>query len=84
MASLPKLLAELQNTDVTLFFDIANLWGVDYDKSLKDSNQLRSAAGIAVDVLTIVGPMTFSVTQPITKMSSDVTETFRFNIGTTF
>ena len=83
-ASLPKLLAELQNTDVTLFFDIANLWGVDYDKSLKDSNQLRSAAGVAVDVLTIVGPMTFSLSQPITKMSSDVTETFRFNIGTTF
>ena len=83
-ASLPKLLAEFQNTDLSIFLDMANVWGVDYDNSIKDSNQIRSAAGVAIDIMSAVGPMTFSLAQPITKLSSDTTETFRFNIGTTF
>ena len=49
-----------------------------------DSNKLRSSTGIAFDWLTPVGPLTFSFSQPITKASSDETETFRFDIGTSF
>ena len=37
-----------------------------------------------IDWMTVVGPMNFSLAQPLTKSSSDITETFRFNIGTTF
>ena len=33
---------------------------------------------------TPIGPLTFSFAQPITKASTDKTETFRFNLGTTF
>jgi outer membrane protein insertion porin family len=40
--------------------------------------------GVAVDLLTPIGPLNFSLAQPITKSSSDKTETFRFNLGTTF
>ena len=83
-ASLPKLLAEFQNTDMSVFLDMANVWGVDYDSSIRDSNEIRSAAGVAIDIMSAVGPMTFSLAQPITKLSSDTTEVFRFNIGTTF
>ena len=69
--------------DVGTFLDVANLWGVD-DKSLEDSSEVRSSIGIGVDWFTPVGPFSFSFAQPITKGSSDKTETFRFNLGTTF
>ena len=44
----------------------------------------RSSVGVGVDWLTPIGPLNFTFAQPITKESSDITETFRFNIGTTF
>ena len=62
---------------------MANVWGVDYNSDI-DSNKIRSSVGVAIDWLTPVGPLTFSLSQPITKASSDQTETFRFDIGTTF
>jgi len=37
-----------------------------------------------MDVLTPIGPLNFSFSRPITKASTDVTESFRFNLGTTF
>lgn len=49
-----------------------------------ESNVIRSSVGVAMDVLTPIGPLNFSFAQPVTKKSSDKTETFRFNIGTTF
>jgi outer membrane protein len=36
------------------------------------------------DILTPIGPLNFSLSQPITKSSTDKTEGFRFNLGTTF
>ena len=82
--TLPQLFEQNQNIDFLFFFDAANLWGVDYNSSLNDSNEIRSSAGIAVDWITPVGPLNFSLSQPITKANSDKTETFRFNLGTTF
>ncbi len=83
-STLPQILENSQNTDFLLFFDVANIWGVDYDSTLSDSSKIRSAAGIGVDWFTPIGPLNFSLSQPITKSSSDETETFRFNLGTTF
>ena len=74
----------MENVDFTYFIDIANIWGVDYDSSIDDSNVIRSSTGVGLDLLTPIGPLSFSLSQPITKKSSDKTETFRFNIGTTF
>jgi outer membrane protein insertion porin family len=82
--TLPQILPSFQNTDFSLFVDAASIWGVDYSSSVKDNKKIRSATGIAVDVLTPVGPMNFSWSIPITKANTDITETFRFNIGTTF
>ena len=62
---------------------MANIWGVDYDSSL-DDNEVRSSIGLAVDWFTPVGPLNFSFAQPISKSSQDTTESFRFNLGTTF
>ena len=81
--TLPKFGADLENIDFQLFVDAANVWGVDYDSSL-DNSRLRSSTGISVDWFTVIGPLNFSIAQPLTKASSDKTETFRFNIGTTF
>ena len=83
-ATLPKILATFQNTDVSFFLDAANLWGIDYDTKLDDKSTIRSATGLAVDIFTPIGPLNFSYSFPITKSSSDTTESVRFNLGTTF
>ena len=82
--NLPFVLPAVDIVDFSYFIDVANVWGVDYDSSIDDSNAIRSSTGIGMNVLTPVGPFSFSLTQPITKKSSDKTETFRFNLGTTF
>ena len=82
--TLPGVFKENQNIDFNLFFDAANVWGVDYNSSLDDANEIRSSIGINIDWLTTLGPLNFSLAQPISKSKTDVTETFRFNIGTSF
>ncbi len=79
----PKLLPELQNVDFSIFFDAANVWGVDYNDSL-DNSKIRSSTGLSVNWFTPIGPLSFSLAAPISKADSDKTETFRFDIGTTF
>ena len=81
--TLPNILNGYENVDFSLFLDAANLWHVDYDSSL-DSNKIRSATGIAVNWFTPVGPLSFSYSVPISDSSSDKTESFRFQIGTSF
>jgi outer membrane protein insertion porin family len=84
-STLPFILQESQNTDFLFFLDMGNVWGVDYNSSLdKSRNRIRSATGIGVDWLTPVGPLNFSFAKPITKADTDKTESFRFNLGTTF
>ena len=81
---MPNIIPDVQNADVRFFVDVANVWGVDYNDSIGESNKIRSSTGIGVDWWTPLGPLTFSVAQPITKANTDKTETFRFRIGTTF
>ena len=83
-STIPQLLENVENMDVVLFLDAANLWGVDYNSALDENGQIRSAFGIGIDWLTVIGPMNFSLSQPITKSPTDITESFRFNLGTTF
>ena len=59
------------------------MYGIDYDNSL-DSNKIRSSTGIAVNWFTGIGPLTFSYALPISEAETDVTEKFRFQIGTSF
>ena len=83
-STLPVIFENAQNLDASIFVDIANLWGVDYDSSIDDSNRIRSSIGIGVDWFSVVGPINFSLTETLSKKSTDITESFRFNIGTTF
>ena len=81
--TLPEFGANLETIDFQIFLDAANVWGVDYDSSL-DNSYLRSSVGLSIDWFTIVGPLNFSIAQPISKADTDKTESVRFNIGTTF
>ena len=83
-STIPQILPNSENTDFVLFMDIANIWGVDYDSSIDTSNKIRSSIGFGVDWFSILGPINFSLSQALSKTSSDKTETFRFNLGTTF
>ena len=82
--TLPQIMPNFQNTNFSVFLDAANIWGIDYNSSLSDNSKIRSSVGIAVDFFTPIGPLNFSLSEPITKGSNDITESFRFNIGTTF
>ena len=82
-STLPQVFPNAQNIDFVTFLDLANLWGVD-DKTLDDGSELRSSIGIGVEWFTPVGPLSFSLAAPISKSSTDKTETFRFNLGTNF
>jgi len=83
-STLPILFQNSQNLDAIIFFDAANVWGVDYDSTIQDGNKIRSSIGIGVDWLTPVGPLNFSISEVITKQNTDIEESFRFNLGTTF
>ena len=83
-ANLPKLLPDNTNTDVSLFLDFGNVWGVDYDSSIDDSSKIRSSTGVVANWMSPIGPLTFTLSQNISKASTDETESFSFNLGTTF
>ena len=82
--TLPMLLPSFENIDFKYFIDAGNLWGVDYSDTVDDSNKIRSSTGLAVDLFTPIGPLNFTLSQNLTKADSDKTETFQFNLGTTF
>ena len=83
-ASLPNLLPETLKTDISVFLDTGNVWSVDYNESLDDSNKIRSSVGISANVFTVMGPLNFTLAQDLTKASTDLTERFNFRLGTSF
>ena len=83
-ANLPNFLPDKSNTDVSFFLDFGNVWGVDYDDSIDESNKIRSSTGVAANWLSPVGPVVFTLSQNLSKAATDKTESFNFNLGTTF
>ena len=82
--TLPGIFKDLETIDFSFFVDAANVWGVDYSDTIDDNSKIRTSSGLAIDWLTPIGPLSFSFAKPITKADTDRTETFRFDIGTTF
>ena len=83
-SNLPNLLPDSSNVDIGLFLDFGNVWGVDYDKSIDESSKIRSSTGLIAGWMSPLGPMSFVFSQNISKASTDETESFNFNLGTTF
>ena len=84
-ANLPNLLPDSSNADISLFLDAGSIWGVDYDSSISgDTPKLRSSTGVSANWFSPIGPVTFTLAQNIAKASTDETQTFRFQLGTSF
>jgi len=82
-SNIPQLFEESQNLDFLIFADAADIWGVDYNSSITGEG-IRSSVGVALDWMSPIGPLNFTLAYPITKKTGDKTESFRFNLGTTF
>ena len=82
--TLPNFLPDNTRTDIGLFLDFGNVWSVDYDKTIDDSNKLRSSTGVALNWSSPLGPMSFVFSTNLQKAKTDETESFKFNLGTTF
>ena len=82
-STLPNIFFENESIDFNYFIDLANVWKVDYNSSV-DSNKIRSSTGIALNWFSPIGPLTFSYAVPLSEAKTDVTEKFRFQIGTSF
>jgi outer membrane protein insertion porin family len=82
--NLPNLLPENANTDIGFFLDFGSVWGVDYDSSIDESNEIRSSTGVTANWMSPIGPLSFVLSQNLSKADSDKTQSFSFNLGTTF
>ena len=82
-SNIPQIFEESQNLDFLFFADAADIWGVDYNSAI-EGDGIRSSVGLALDWMSPIGPMNFTLAYPVTKKTGDKTETFRFNLGTTF
>ena len=83
-STIPQLLENSENIDFIVFFDVGNVWGVDYFEGDDEGSEVRSSAGLGIDWLTPVGPLNFTFATALSKADSDKTETFTFNLGTSF
>ncbi len=83
-SNLPFLFPSFQSVDFNYFIDAGNVWGVDYSNSVGDSSHIRSSTGIGLEWFSPIGPFTFTLAQPLSKIDTDRTQSFQFNIGTTF
>jgi len=83
-STLPMILPSYENIDFKYFLDVANLWGVDYSDTVDESSSIRSSTGVGISWFTPVGPLSFTLAKNLLKADSDKTESFQFNLGTTF
>ena len=79
-----------RSMQTSLFFDAGNVYttkciashtscteGVDLD-------ELRYSVGISLTWLTAIGPLAFSIAEPLNDKANDTTEFFQFSLGQTF
>lgn len=84
----------------SIFFDVGNVWDTEFNydayKDLQlnvnsdplldysDWKQYRSSAGLSVQWISPMGPMTFSFSKAVKQREGDDAKFFTFNIGSTF
>ena len=85
----------VHDKEVTLLFDEASelpqdvqmgllTMVVDYSSLISDSSKIRSSTGIALDIVSPIGPLSFTYSIPLSKASTDKEQNFTFNIGSSF
>ena len=70
-----------QNIRVSGFIDAG---GISDELNTFDFNDVRASAGLALSWLTPVGPIGIHLSEPILEKDGDNTETFSFQLGTSF
>ena len=83
-STFPNPVPESLRANTFLFLDVGNVWGVDYSSTISDSSKIRSTTGIALDIVSPIGPLSFTYSIPLSKASTDKEQNFLFNIGSSF
>ncbi len=83
-STFPNPIPENLRATTFLFFDMGNVWGADYSSLISDSSKLRTSTGIALDLISPIGPLSFTYSIPLSKASTDKEQNFLFNIGSSF
>jgi outer membrane protein insertion porin family len=81
--TVPNGLPDKWGTTSNLFFDVANVWGTDFD-GIADSDTIRSSVGVGFSWVSPMGPLSFTFTEAISKNSTDALQSFSFKLGSTF
>jgi outer membrane protein insertion porin family len=71
--------ADSKSLRLSAFYDTGNVFT---DRDAFDTTEFRSAAGISMVWLSPIGPMVFSLAEPVKSKATDDTETFQFSLGT--
>ena len=82
--TVPNGMPDKWNADTSIFFDTANVWGVDYSDAIDDSNKIRTSVGIGLTWVSPLGPISVTYAQPLSEAKTDEVEQFSFSIGTIF
>ena len=83
-STFPNPIPENLRATTFLFLDIGNVWGADYSSLISDSAKLRTSTGIALDLVSPIGPLSFTYSIPLSKATTDKEQNFLFNIGSSF
>ena len=76
------LFDEKDNINIKLFYTTGSIWDSDYSNN--NEFELRTSVGLSFDILTAVGPISFSYAIPIEKNKDDKVKEFNFSIGSSF
>ena len=76
------LFDEKDNVNIKLFLSAGSIGKSDY--TVNNDFDLRTSAGISLDFITAIGPISFTYATPLSKEISDKERLFTFSIGTSF
>jgi len=83
-STFPNPMPKVMSTKTYFFYDVANIWGIDYSDTISDSSKIRSSTGIAADIRTPVGPISLVYSKVLSQESTDKTQKIFFNLGSSF
>ena len=83
-STFPNPIPENLRSTTFLFLDMGNVWGADYSDLISDSSKLRTTTGIGLDLMSPIGPLSFTYSIPLSKASTDKAQSFLFNVGSSF
>lgn len=76
--------ASVWDTEFNYIKQDSNMPGAEYYYDYSDPSNYRASVGVALQWMSPMGPLVFSLAKPIKKYDGDDTEVFTFTIGNTF